>query len=208
MASLGQAADGLNRQFIALGAVRAARPARARSTSATPPSNHRGRWSRPSRWPSAERARRRRRAVLGALAKLTASLDNTGAIEQLMGVLFNGAGATNAFDSAGHYVRDAAIIGSCTAYATNPVPDLLRELPQERRSSPATRPRPRTPRRARSDRSRRDRGRCDAQRCRDSPVRDRWRRQQRCGCRGGRPSGPAGRRSGAVIDARRACSTT
>ena len=55
------------------------------------------------------------------LAKLTASLDSTGAIEQLMSVLFYGVGATNGFDSAGHYVRTAAIFGSCTAYARTPV---------------------------------------------------------------------------------------
>lgn len=55
------------------------------------------------------------------LQKLTASLDRSGAIGQLMAALFNGAGATNGFDAAGHYVRTAAIFGSCTAYARKPV---------------------------------------------------------------------------------------
>jgi len=52
------------------------------------------------------------------LDQLTASLDNTGAIEQLMGVLFNGTGAGNGFNADGHYVRGAAILGSCTGYVT------------------------------------------------------------------------------------------
>jgi ABC-type transporter Mla subunit MlaD len=60
-------------------------------------------------------------APADSLAKLTASLDSTGGIEQLMALLFYGAGATNGFDSAGHYVRTAAIFGSCTAYARTPV---------------------------------------------------------------------------------------
>ncbi|HUE27869.1 MAG TPA: MlaD family protein [Solirubrobacteraceae bacterium] len=56
-----------------------------------------------------------------ALDKLTASLDKTGAIEQLMGVLFYGATATNGFDSLGHYIRTEALVGGCTGYAKVPV---------------------------------------------------------------------------------------
>ncbi len=55
------------------------------------------------------------------LDRLTASLDQSGAIQQLMAVLFDGTGATNGFDSDGHYVRTNAIFGSCTAYALTPV---------------------------------------------------------------------------------------
>lgn len=56
------------------------------------------------------------------LQKLTTSLDNTGGIEQLMKLLFNGAVAGNGFDSIGHYLRDEPLISSCTNYATAPVP--------------------------------------------------------------------------------------
>ena len=56
------------------------------------------------------------------LAQLTASLKDTGAISDLMSVLFYGTAAANGFDSAGHYVRSDALIGSCTAYARVAVP--------------------------------------------------------------------------------------
>ncbi len=56
------------------------------------------------------------------LDKLTASLDKTGAIGQLMAVLFNGTNATNGFDGLGHYVRDELLVSDCTGYTINPVP--------------------------------------------------------------------------------------
>jgi ABC-type transporter Mla subunit MlaD len=56
------------------------------------------------------------------LQKLTASLDSTGGIEQLMRLLFNGATAGNGFNSLSHYVRDEALTSSCTNYATSAVP--------------------------------------------------------------------------------------
>jgi phospholipid/cholesterol/gamma-HCH transport system substrate-binding protein len=52
-----------------------------------------------------------------ALDQLLSSLNNTGGIEDLMGVLFNGTGATNGFDADGHYIRTEALVGSCTGYA-------------------------------------------------------------------------------------------
>jgi hypothetical protein len=52
-----------------------------------------------------------------SLDKLTSSLDKTGAIEQLMSLLFYGSTAANGFDSAGHYIRTEALVGSCTGYA-------------------------------------------------------------------------------------------
>jgi ABC-type transporter Mla subunit MlaD len=55
------------------------------------------------------------------LDKLTASLDRTGAIEQLMAVLFQGTSAANGFDSTGHYVRSEPLVGSCTSYQKAPV---------------------------------------------------------------------------------------
>jgi ABC-type transporter Mla subunit MlaD len=56
------------------------------------------------------------------LNQLTASLDKTGAINQLMAVLFNGTNAANGFDSLGHYVRDELLVSDCTGYAITPVP--------------------------------------------------------------------------------------
>ena len=57
-----------------------------------------------------------------ALDRLTASLSKTGAIGQLMALLFYGTSATNGFDSLGHYVRDELLVSDCTGYATSPVP--------------------------------------------------------------------------------------
>ena len=56
------------------------------------------------------------------LDKLTSSLDKSGAIGQLMAVLFNGTSAANGFDGLGHYVRDELLVSDCTGYAVNPVP--------------------------------------------------------------------------------------
>jgi ABC-type transporter Mla subunit MlaD len=57
------------------------------------------------------------------LDRLTASLENTGAIEQLMSLLFNGANAGNGFDSFGHYVRtESLVLGDCVPYSTIPQP--------------------------------------------------------------------------------------
>ncbi len=56
------------------------------------------------------------------LARLTSSLDQTGAIEQLMSLLFYGTSAANAFDSVGHFVRAEPLVGQCTAYVTTQVP--------------------------------------------------------------------------------------
>jgi ABC-type transporter Mla subunit MlaD len=58
----------------------------------------------------------------GNLQKLTTSLDNTGGIEELMRLLFNGAIAGNGFNQLGHYTRDEALTSSCTNYATSAVP--------------------------------------------------------------------------------------
>jgi phospholipid/cholesterol/gamma-HCH transport system substrate-binding protein len=56
-----------------------------------------------------------------ALDRLTSSLDKTGAIQQLMSLLFYGTAATNGFDSVGHFVRTEALVGGCTGYAKTPV---------------------------------------------------------------------------------------
>lgn len=52
------------------------------------------------------------------LDKLTSSLNQTGAIEDLMRLLFNGTNAVNGFDSAGHYIRTEALVSGCTDFAT------------------------------------------------------------------------------------------
>jgi hypothetical protein len=64
------------------------------------------------------------------LDRLTASLDRTGAIRQLMAVLFYGTAATNGFDSLGHYVRDELLVSDCTGYATSPVPGCSARFPR------------------------------------------------------------------------------
>ena len=64
------------------------------------------------------------------LQKLTSSLDNTGGIEQLMRLLFNGAIAGNGFNQLGHYVRDEPLVSSCTNYATTPVPGCSSDFTQ------------------------------------------------------------------------------
>ncbi|HET6867236.1 MAG TPA: MlaD family protein [Solirubrobacteraceae bacterium] len=56
------------------------------------------------------------------LDRLTASLDKSGAIGQLMALLFYGTSAANGFDSLGHYVRDELLVSNCTGYALTPVP--------------------------------------------------------------------------------------
>jgi virulence factor Mce-like protein len=56
------------------------------------------------------------------LDELTASLQKTGAIQDLMSVLFYGTSASNGFDASGHYLRTDALVGSCTAYARVTVP--------------------------------------------------------------------------------------
>ncbi len=55
------------------------------------------------------------------LQKLVSSLNSSGGIQQLLNLLFYGAGATNGYNAAGHYVRFAPVVGPCTAYARTPV---------------------------------------------------------------------------------------
>jgi ABC-type transporter Mla subunit MlaD len=55
------------------------------------------------------------------LDRLTASLNKSGAIGQLMALLFYGTSAANGFDSLGHYVRDELLVSNCTGYALTPV---------------------------------------------------------------------------------------
>jgi ABC-type transporter Mla subunit MlaD len=57
-----------------------------------------------------------------SLDQLLESLNQTGAIEQLMSVLFWGTSAANGFDADGHYVRAEPMVGSCSSYRKTPVP--------------------------------------------------------------------------------------
>jgi hypothetical protein len=122
MASLGQAASGLDRQFQTLVPfANAARPALIElgKTSAQ---------SQPALLATIPLAKQLDQ--LGAqaapssaeLERLLGSLDRTGAIEQLMQVLFYGTSASNGFDATGHYVRAEPLVGSCTSYSQTTVP--------------------------------------------------------------------------------------
>jgi ABC-type transporter Mla subunit MlaD len=121
MASLGQSALAVDRQFANLiPFARAARPALiALGKSAQQ--------SQPAFLATEPLARRLKTLGTQALPaaslldRLTASLDTTGAIENLMSVLFNGTGAANGFDSFGHYVRSEPLVGGCTSYSKTKV---------------------------------------------------------------------------------------
>jgi ABC-type transporter Mla subunit MlaD len=56
------------------------------------------------------------------LDRLTASLNQTGAIEFLMSLLYYGTTATNTFDSVGHFARNKPEVGSCASYVKTPTP--------------------------------------------------------------------------------------
>jgi ABC-type transporter Mla subunit MlaD len=121
MQSLGQSASALGRQFENLTPfAKAARPALIELGNAL-------QQSQPLLLASTPLANRLNSLGTQAapaakdLNRLTASLDVTGAIQQLMRVLFYGTSATNAFDSIGHYARAQGIVGDCTGYALTPV---------------------------------------------------------------------------------------
>jgi virulence factor Mce-like protein len=52
-----------------------------------------------------------------SLARLLNSFDQTGGIEQLMNVLYEGTSAANGYNALGHYVRAEPITGSCTRFS-------------------------------------------------------------------------------------------
>jgi ABC-type transporter Mla subunit MlaD len=122
MTQLGQSASALGRQFVNLTPFASAARSSLIQLGAAAQN------SQPSLLATVPLAKRLR--ALGtstlptaqSLNRLTASLDQTGGIEQLMHVLFYGTTAANAFDSFGHYVRDEPLVSSCTNYATTPVP--------------------------------------------------------------------------------------
>jgi ABC-type transporter Mla subunit MlaD len=121
MASLGQSAAALGRQFENLTPfAKAARPALIALGNSS-------QQSQPALVATIPLAKQLRslgeQAVPSAssLDKLTASLDKTGAIEQLMSLLFQGTSAANGFDAFGHFVRAEPLVGGCTTYVVKPV---------------------------------------------------------------------------------------
>ncbi len=122
MNSLGQSATALGRQFANL------TPFASAARKSLIDLGNAAQESQPalvSSMPLAQRLKKLGSASVptaNSLNKLTASLDKTGGIQQLMNVLFSGAIAGNGFNSLGHYVRDEPLVSSCTNYATTPVP--------------------------------------------------------------------------------------
>ena len=122
MASLAQSAAAVSRQFENL-APFARRRGRRSSTSAT-----RLQQEQPALLSTIPLARRLNslgdQAVPAAkdLDRLTSSLNQTGAIEFLMSLLYYGTTATNTFDSVGHFARNKPEVGSCASYVKTPTP--------------------------------------------------------------------------------------
>jgi ABC-type transporter Mla subunit MlaD len=62
-------------------------------------------------------------------AKLLSSLKETGGLERIMDFLFLGAGASNGYDSLGHFLRAEFVAGGCLTYAAKePGPGCNRKL--------------------------------------------------------------------------------
>ena len=122
MNSLAQSAAGVSRQFENLAPfAKAARPALIEL-------GNESQQSQPALLATIPLAQRLDRLGTQALPTsksldtLTSSLDQTGAIEYLMSLLFYGTSATNTFDSLGHFARTEPMVGGCTAYVKQPVP--------------------------------------------------------------------------------------
>jgi ABC-type transporter Mla subunit MlaD len=121
MASLAQSAAAVSRQFENLTPfAKAARPALIEL-------GNESQQSQPALVATEPLARRLNRLgtqakpAAATLDRLTASLDQTGAIEYLMSLLYFGVGATNSFDSIGHFARSEPQVGGCTSYSTQPI---------------------------------------------------------------------------------------
>ncbi len=120
MASLAQSAAAVSRQFQNLTPfARAARPALIAL-------GNESQKSQPALVATIPLARRLLRLgtqagpTAASLDRLTRSLDQTGAIEYLMSLLYYGVSATNAFDSLGHYARTEPQVGGCASYVQRP----------------------------------------------------------------------------------------
>jgi phospholipid/cholesterol/gamma-HCH transport system substrate-binding protein len=121
MKELGTSAGSLGREFAELTPfARSARTALIRLGSAT-------RQATPNLIATEPLAKqllsvgRQARPSATSLAKLLSSLNNTGGIEQLMNLLYDGVAAGNGFNKLGHYVRAEPITGPCTFYSRSPL---------------------------------------------------------------------------------------
>jgi phospholipid/cholesterol/gamma-HCH transport system substrate-binding protein len=139
MNSLSIGAAGLGREFTNLTPFAgAARNALIRLGSAA---------QRSQRWLVGSEPLARRLLSLGRaaqpagrlLSQLTSSLDSTGAIQQLMGVLFYATQATNGFNQDGHYVRTNLLTGSCTGFARTPTAGCSANFPSSKASAAVAR---------------------------------------------------------------------
>jgi ABC-type transporter Mla subunit MlaD len=122
MQSLAQSASAVSRQFENLiPFAKAARPALVNL-------GNESQQSQPALLATIPLARRLNRLgtqavpTANSLSTLTTSLDQTGAIEYLMRLLFYGVGATNSFDSIGHFARTEPMVGGCASYVKHVVP--------------------------------------------------------------------------------------
>jgi ABC-type transporter Mla subunit MlaD len=120
MASLAQSAGAVSRQFQNLTPfAKAARPALIAL-------GNESQKSQPALVATIPLARRLLRLgtqagpTSASLDRLTSSLDQTGAIEYLMSLLYYGVSATNAFDSLGHFARSEPQVGGCDSYVQQP----------------------------------------------------------------------------------------
>jgi ABC-type transporter Mla subunit MlaD len=122
MASLAQSAAAVSRQFQNLAPfAKAARPALIELGNESQKSQP----SLLATIPLAQRLDRlgtQAKPVGATLDRLTSSLDQTGAIEYLMSLLYYGVSATNAFDSIGHFARNEPMVGGCASYVKQTVP--------------------------------------------------------------------------------------
>jgi ABC-type transporter Mla subunit MlaD len=118
MQSLAQSASAVSRQFQNLAPfARAARPALIEL-------GNESQQSQPALLATIPLAQRLDRLGTQAvptaksLDTLTSSLDQTGAIEYLMSVLYYATTTTNAFDRIGHYARNEPQVDGCSTYST------------------------------------------------------------------------------------------
>jgi ABC-type transporter Mla subunit MlaD len=118
MTELGQSASAVGRQFANLtpfaGAARTALINLGRSAAESQP-------SLVATLPLAERFNRlgtAARPTASSLQRLLSSLNQTGGIQQLMSLLYEGASATDGFNSLGHFARFEPLDSSCTDYVS------------------------------------------------------------------------------------------
>jgi ABC-type transporter Mla subunit MlaD len=118
MTELGQSASAVGRQFANLtpfaGAARTALINLGRSAAESQP-------SLVATLPLAQRFNRlgtAARPTASSLQRLLSSLNQTGGIQQLMSLLYEGASATDGFNSLGHFARFEPLDSSCTDYVS------------------------------------------------------------------------------------------